>query len=223
MLQAARRVADGQLPYRDFLWPYGPAQPYLFGASFDLFGTSLLWWRMLRVACDAAVATLVYVLARRWAPRGPALAGWLAAACAMAQPTSATPFPALALGLAAVALATRREPRGRDLVAAGVLTGLAAAWRLDFGIYAGGAVLVALALLPGPAALRVRRAAVFAAAGWPSRCSPTCPSSSRWGRRTSTTRSWAARSGNVTTGPCPSRSPTRGGSGAGRPALWPRT
>src|SRR5205814_8460890 len=28
-LQAARRVAEGQVPYRDFLWPYGPADAYL--------------------------------------------------------------------------------------------------------------------------------------------------------------------------------------------------
>src|SRR3954447_15120163 len=28
-LQPARRVADGELPYRDFLWSYGFAQPLL--------------------------------------------------------------------------------------------------------------------------------------------------------------------------------------------------
>ena len=41
-LQAARRVAQGQVPYRDFLWAYGPAQIYLLGGLFKLVGTSLL-------------------------------------------------------------------------------------------------------------------------------------------------------------------------------------
>lgn len=163
ILQAARRVTDGQVPYRDFLWPYGPAQPYVFGASFDLFGTSLLWWRILRVICDAVVAATVYSLVRREASHRLALAGWLAAACAMAQPTSATPFPAaLALGLIGFAVATRTPTRQRDALVAGALVGLAAAWRLDFGIYAGGAVLLTLAL---SSAGRGRRLAIFVATG----------------------------------------------------------
>ncbi len=166
VLQAARRVADGQLPYRDFLWPYGPAQPYAFGASFELLGPSLLWWRVLRVACDAGVALMVWILVRREASPRLALAGWLAAACAMAQPTSATPFPpALLLGLAAFALATRDPLTRRGLLTAGLLAGAAAAWRLDFGIYAGGAVLVSLALRPVPLSERVRQAGAFAATG----------------------------------------------------------
>src|SRR3954466_15404565 len=31
MLQTARGVSEGQLPYRDFLWVYGPGQPLLLG------------------------------------------------------------------------------------------------------------------------------------------------------------------------------------------------
>ena len=110
MLAAAARVANGELPYRDFLWPYGPAQPYALGAWFDLFGPSLLSWRVLRVLCDAAVATTVYALVRRDAPPWLALVAWLTAACAMAQPTSPTPFPfALLLVLLAYGAATRSQ------------------------------------------------------------------------------------------------------------------
>ena len=54
-LQAASRVADGQLPYRDFLWPYGPGQPFLTAGLFELFGPSLIVWRIVRVVVDAAV------------------------------------------------------------------------------------------------------------------------------------------------------------------------
>jgi hypothetical protein len=177
ILQAAARIADGQAPYADFAWPYGPAHAYLLGWSFDLFGESLIGWRVLRSLVDAAVAVTVYALARReGAPAWLALAGWLVAACAMAQPTSATPLaPALLLGLLAVYVASgdggrvgdddpdkdaRRELRRRALGAA-ALTALSAAWRLDFGLYAGAAVLVALALCAGPGA-RARTAALFA-------------------------------------------------------------
>ncbi|MEA2492331.1 MAG: hypothetical protein QOJ29_242 [Thermoleophilaceae bacterium] len=135
-LQAARRVADDQLPYRDFLWAYGPAHPYLLAGLFKLFGTSLLWWRIVRVLVDAGVALLVYALVRREAPMRVALVAWLTTACAMAQPTGANPFaPALLFTLAAVLVASRAETR-RGLLAAGALCGLAAAWRIDFGAYA---------------------------------------------------------------------------------------
>ncbi len=61
MLQAAHRIAGGELPYRDFWWNYGPGQPLLLGP----FDRSLLAWRIIRVALDATVALLAYHLARR--------------------------------------------------------------------------------------------------------------------------------------------------------------
>jgi hypothetical protein len=162
VLQAAARISDGQVPYADFAWPYGPAHPYLLGWSFDLFDPSLIGWRILRSLVDAAVAVTVYVLARReGAPPWLAATGWLIAACAMAQPTSATPFaPALLLALLAVLAATgaRRGP-----LAAAVLTALAAAWRLDFGLYAGAALVAALALQPLPRRQRLRAVSIYAA------------------------------------------------------------
>jgi len=48
MLQAAARIADGQVPYRDFWWFYPPGQPYLLGALHALFGPSLLPWRVVQ-------------------------------------------------------------------------------------------------------------------------------------------------------------------------------
>jgi dolichyl-phosphate-mannose-protein mannosyltransferase len=157
VLQAARRVAEGQVPYSDFQWAYGPAHPYLLGAWFKLFGGSLLSWRVLRVACDAGVAVAVYVLARRQAPPWLALVAWLTAACAMAQPTSAIPFPfALLFVLIALAVATR-EPQGRwTPLAAGLATTVAAAWRLDFALYGVAAVAVAVLLRRAPRPDRLR-------------------------------------------------------------------
>ena len=63
MLAAAARIADGQVPYRDFWWFYPPGQPYLLGGLWELFGPSLLAWRIVRVLCDAGVAVLAYALA----------------------------------------------------------------------------------------------------------------------------------------------------------------
>ncbi len=166
MLQAAARIAGGQAPYADFAWPYGPAHPYLLGWSFDAFGPSLIGWRVLRSLVDAGVAVTVYALARRQGARpGLALAGWLIAACAMAQPTSATPFaPALLLALLAVAAATARRPLPGGPLLPAVFTALAAAWRLDFALYAGAATIVALWLRPGPRRERLRVVGAYAVA-----------------------------------------------------------
>lgn len=142
-LQAARRVADGQMPYRDFLWPYGPAHPFLLAGAFKAFGASLLWWRIIRILVDAAIALAVFEIVRREAPRRVALAAWLLAASAMAQPTGANPFaPALLFSLGAVWFAARGDER-RGLMTAGGLAALAAAWRLDFGLYAADACAAA--------------------------------------------------------------------------------
>ena len=164
-LQAASRIADGQLPYRDFHWAYGPGQPFLTGGLFELFGPSLVGWRIVRVAVDAAIATLVYALVRRRAPGWLALVAWLVSACAMAQPLSANPFPlALLLGLAAVAVATTGEQSPGRTAAAGALCGLAAAWRLDFGVYAAAAVGAAILARPGDRGERLRAVAWSAGA-----------------------------------------------------------
>jgi hypothetical protein len=131
LMQAASRMADGQWPWRDFGWSYGPGEPLVVMALGKLFGPSLLWWRLLRVAADATAAVLVYALVREYRPRW-ALAAWGAAAVTAAQPTSANPTaPALALSLGAVFLATRGRAGW-----AGVAAAVAAFWRPDVGAIA---------------------------------------------------------------------------------------
>lgn len=165
MLSTVDRVLRGQTPYQDFIWPYGPGQPYLLAAVADLADRSLLWWRILRVACDAGVALLVFTMLRGRVPLALALAGWLCAACAMAQPVSANPFPAALLaGLGAFAVITARTPGRRAWLWAGLLCGVAAAWRLDFGLYSAGAAgLVILLRGDSSGRERVAEAARFAA------------------------------------------------------------
>jgi hypothetical protein len=155
-LQAARRVSEGQTPYADFLWSYGPGWPYLLAGLFKAFGVSLLQWRILRLIADAAVALVVFVLLRRWVGTRWALLGWLAAACEMAQPRSANPIPfALLAALVALAVATGGRPTIRRSLAAAALTAVAAAFRLDFALY-GLAGVVAVLALGGDAGVRER-------------------------------------------------------------------
>jgi hypothetical protein len=139
ILQAGGRVADGELPYRDFYANYGPGQYYLAGALDLVFGPSLLAWRIVRVALDALVATLAYAVVRRETPEPLAVLVWMAAIGAMAHPTLPHPnAPALALALGAILLA-RRSPAG-----AGALAGIAFAFRFDVGAAAAlGAALAA--------------------------------------------------------------------------------
>ena len=152
MLQAAARIADGQVPYSDFWWFYPPGQPYLLGGLWELFGPSLLTWRILRVLCDAAVAVLAWALARRGgASPGLALVTWLVSALAMAYPSGPHPFPpTLALCLGALLLFERRPEL------AGLLAGLAAAWRIEFALYLGLGVLAAYAVRPSAEGRRAR-------------------------------------------------------------------
>src|SRR5829696_3353579 len=140
LLQGASRIADGQWPYRDFGWPYGPGQPVVVAGLSAVFDPSVVWWRLLRVAADATAALAVWGLVRRPAGERWALAAWLAASVTVAQPTSANPFPvALAFALCAVLAAARGRP-----VPAGLLAALAAFWRPDLGAVAGIAAVAAL-------------------------------------------------------------------------------
>src|SRR4051812_8812263 len=105
MLQAARRIAQGQVPYSDFWWYYPPGQPYLLGGLWSLAGPSLITWRVVRVLTDAAVAVLAYALARREAGPRLSLGAWAGAALAMGQLPQPHPFPiALALAFGALLL-----------------------------------------------------------------------------------------------------------------------
>jgi len=140
-MQAATRMADGQWPWRDFGWAYGPGEPLVVMAALKAFGPSLLWWRLLRVAADATVALLVWALVRDERPRW-ALPAWAAAAVTAAQPVSANPAgPALAFALAAVLLASRRHPAW-----AGAAAAAAGFWRPDVGAAAALAAAATAAL-----------------------------------------------------------------------------
>jgi hypothetical protein len=165
MLQAAERIHAGQVPYRDFWWFYPPGQPYLLAGLREIFGPSLLVWRVVRVLADATVAVLAYALARRGAGPRASLAAWAVAILAMAYPSGPHPFP-IALALCLGALLTFED---RPLPA-GVLVGAAAAWRIEFAVFAAIGIVVAGVVGPQPppsgrlAAVRFAVAAVVTGA-----------------------------------------------------------
>ena len=139
MLQAAHRIASGELPYRDFWWNYSPGQPLLLAVPDLVFGRSLLAWRVVRVLVDVAVTVLAFRLAAREAPasRWVPLGAGVAAAEAMAFPTGPGPNPtALALAFGSLLLAPRH------LRAAGVLAGIAAVFRWEIGAAAALGLLI---------------------------------------------------------------------------------
>jgi hypothetical protein len=138
MLQAAERIHRGQVPYRDFWWFYPPGQPYVLAWLRDLFGPSLLTWRVVRVLADATVAMLAYALARRGAGPRASLLAWAVAILAMAYPSGPHPFP-IALALCLGALLAFEERPGL----AGVLVGVAALWRIEFALFAGAGIVLA--------------------------------------------------------------------------------
>jgi hypothetical protein len=144
MLQAAARIADGQVPYRDFWWFYPPGQPALLGGLWALFGPSLLEWKIVRALACGTVALLAWRLARRGGAPGWAAGGaWLVATLALAYPSGPHPFP-VTLALCLGALLCLERP-----ALAGALTGVAAFWRLEFAAYLALGILIAYAVRGG--------------------------------------------------------------------------
>ncbi|HEU0024574.1 MAG TPA: hypothetical protein VFQ12_08080 [Thermoleophilaceae bacterium] len=137
MLSAVARIADGEVPYRDFWWFYPPGQPYLLAGIWEVFGPSLVGWRVVRVLTNGGVALLVYLLARREAPRGVALAAWAVAAVSLAAPTGPHPYPLTLLFALGALMAFDRSP-----VLAGVLTGVASVFRLELAAYLGAGIVL---------------------------------------------------------------------------------
>ena len=94
MLAWARRIADGQWPYRDFWANYAPGQPVVARRAGQAVRpvTAVVAHRAGRDRCDGRPCSPR--LRRRRAGTGWALGAWVAAAGAMAWPSGPGPNPA---------------------------------------------------------------------------------------------------------------------------------
>lgn len=133
----AERVLRGELPYRDFWSFYAPGQFYLVAGVFRLLGVTVLAERLLGIAELAALLLLLFLLCRRVAGEAFAWSGWLLALTwKLGPPLALGVTTALLLGMASLlCLLLFLERRGRWLIPAGLLTGLALLFRQDFGLY----------------------------------------------------------------------------------------
>ncbi|MEZ4281399.1 MAG: hypothetical protein R3F21_17485 [Myxococcota bacterium] len=153
LANGARRLAAGEILYRDVYTVYPPASFQLVAWLFDLFGVSLLVVRAFHVAMTLALAVIVFVASRRWMETPFALlaaalvagTGWhvILEGCHYAHLYGAVPMAALLL----LARADERGSIGRGaLFGLGVLSALALAFRLAPAVglgLAGTAVLLA--------------------------------------------------------------------------------
>ena len=65
-LWRADRTLHGQLPYRDFAYPYGFIPSYLYAGFAYVFGNTLLTNRYFHMLCNTGCIVLVYQLLQRW-------------------------------------------------------------------------------------------------------------------------------------------------------------
>lgn len=137
----ATRILAGELPYRDYWECHAPGQLYLTAAVFKLFGPSVIVGRILVLLMCAALAMVVFNLARLVAG-GWAWLVWLLF-LAVFYPTGYAAVPAAfmptgTLGVIAsllcttLFLQTRKSPW---LLGAGLIVGLTALVRQDLGVY----------------------------------------------------------------------------------------
>jgi len=156
LANAARRIAMGEVLYRDVYTVYPPASFYAVSALFDLFGTSLTVVRAFHAAMTVALAVTAFgvarlLVARPWALLAAlliGLTGWEAILerCHYAYLYSV--FPIAALGLLARTLRDGGDlSRERNaLLCVGVLAGWTLAFRLVpfVGLSAAAIVMIAV-------------------------------------------------------------------------------
>ncbi len=161
ILSGADRILLGEVPFKDFWNTHPPGQIWLVAGLFRLFGESMLVLRVYDAAVKAVLALVLFDWAARLAPRTLAVAALVVAAIWLEYGGwfgfGYTAFPALLFGLGSIGwlVAADEAPtpsHARRLIAgAGLCTGFAALFRLDFGAYT---ALAAVATIVTARALR---------------------------------------------------------------------
>lgn len=137
----AMLVRDGQLPYRDFLSVYGPAQYYLTAAIYSVLGEDLQYMRLLHVVILSAIGVSIYLICKiAGNSNSLSLIIFLcyAGIVLFAQPSVGYPAvtATLFLLLSSFGLVKWFDTfRAAPLVVASVLVGIAGLFRWDFGVF----------------------------------------------------------------------------------------
>lgn len=138
-LAAAWRLAGGEAPYRDFWYLHTPGTPLVLAGAFRLFGTTLAVERGLKAVVVALSVVLVFLLARRVAPRGVSAAAALLFLVGPAGTLSLRPRDLGLLGAlgAALVLLGPGDAGSRRLRAAGcgLLVGLTFCFKQEIGFW----------------------------------------------------------------------------------------
>lgn len=140
---AALRLLQGERPYADFPWPYGPTALLLNAGLFRLLGVGLITLRLGGLAAGFASLLLAWRLAHRMMPPW-----WAAAAATVALSLYRLPvynynhIYGTAIGLAAVGAAWAALQRRSAVLWAvsGTLIGLVCSVKLNVGLQAGFAI-----------------------------------------------------------------------------------
>jgi 4-amino-4-deoxy-L-arabinose transferase-like glycosyltransferase len=132
-LLAGDRVANGEIPYRDFVYYYGPLAPFLSGLATLIGGSGLMPGAILGLILTALILAATYALARRLlSPLGAFLATAITAGVAFIPDNYSYVLPHTfaatlgTLGLLVLLLCIARyaeSGNGAFLVAAGLVAG----------------------------------------------------------------------------------------------------
>ncbi|MEZ4334258.1 MAG: hypothetical protein R3F35_21105 [Myxococcota bacterium] len=138
LANAARRLARGEILYRDVYTVYPPASFHVVAGLFRVLGEDLFVLRGFHVAATLGLAVLVFAMGRRlMAPPFAWLAGGLVAMTGWRAILEGNHYAHLygIVPASALALLARADARGplepRTLVQIGMLAGLALAFRLE--------------------------------------------------------------------------------------------
>ncbi len=155
---SARRVLDGQVPYRDFWTMYAPGSMYVLAGAFAVFGREHIVSQVLAMTTTALAVVCLYRLAARLVSVPAAVGVALLFAVAFYHSAyhsyfSTYPPAVLCLWIGAAQIASFVQCHStRHLVLAGGCFGLLALFKHDMGAYAclsGAAALLLVPQAPG--------------------------------------------------------------------------
>ncbi len=154
------RLMNGEVLYRDVYYLYPPFSPYFHSFLYRIFGAHLDVLQISGAVCAVLVVYLCYRIARRLlTPSDASLAMIAVILLCVLKPAGNLIWPyafaalhgmVFALGALLVALRYAENERRRELIAAGVLIGLAAITKQEFALAGAGAVTAAVVWLRKP-------------------------------------------------------------------------